>query len=55
MTKGSKGRDAVPWRKESRRASTPKAVAARWSRDGKQSCTLENWRRSILEKIVDVP
>jgi len=48
MMKGNEERDAVLQRKESRRASGPKAVAARWSRDGKQNCTLEDWRRSIL-------
>jgi hypothetical protein len=48
MMEGSGERDAVSSRKESRRVSSPKAVAARWSRDSKQNRTLEDWRRSTL-------
>lgn len=42
MTKGSEKRDAVLQRKESRRALSPKAVAALWSRDGEQDCIVED-------------
>jgi len=42
MIKGSETSDAVPQRKESRRALSPKAVAALNSRDGEQECTVKN-------------
>jgi hypothetical protein len=38
---GSETSDAVPQRKESRRALGPKAVATLNSRDGEQDCTIE--------------
>jgi hypothetical protein len=39
---GSEISDAVPKRKESRRALGPKAVAALNSRDGEQDCTVKD-------------
>jgi hypothetical protein len=39
--KGSKKSDVVLQRKERRRALSPKAVAALWSRDGEQDCIVE--------------
>ena len=46
MMKGNETSDAVPQRKESRRALGPKAVAALDSWDGEQDCTVEDWRES---------
>lgn len=40
--------DATHHRKESRRALSPRAVAARWSRGGEQGCTVEDGHRSTL-------
>lgn len=42
MMNGSEISDAVPKRKESRRALGPKAVAALNSRDGEQDCTVKD-------------
>jgi hypothetical protein len=42
MMNGSEISDAVPQRKESRRALGPKAVAALNSRDGEQDCTVKD-------------
>ena len=42
MTKGGEQSDAVTQRKESRRALSPKAVAALKSRDSEQDCTVED-------------
>jgi len=42
MMKGNETSDAVPQRKESRRALGPKAVAALDSWDGEQDCTVKD-------------
>ena len=42
MMKGRETSDAVPQRKESRRALSPKAVAALSSRDGEQDCIVKD-------------
>lgn len=40
--KGSEKSDAMLQRNKSRRALSPKAAAAWWSRDGEQDCTVED-------------
>jgi hypothetical protein len=41
---------AVQQRRESRRALSPKAAAARWSRDSEQDYTVENGLGSTLRR-----
>lgn len=40
------GTDEEWQRQESRRAISPKAVAARWSRDGEHNCAVKGQRES---------